>query len=129
MKTVKTDGAVIHYRDDGITHIIYDNTLLNLATVTSIFLENRRTSPWEVSPIFASGYTFTNLEKEASSFLSSEEVLKHCSGLAILSKTLGEKITANFFINFNKPSKPTKFFSTEEEAIKWLKQFETINKK
>lgn len=127
MKKVTTKGAQIHFRKDGIIHIHYDDDLLTLDDVKNVFNITRQNSPWDVAPIYLTGGTFTNQEKDARKFNGSDEVMKHCSAIAFLSKTAGEKILANFFIKFMKPSKPSKFFNTEEEAITWLKGFVQAN--
>ena len=129
MKIISVPGATIDYRNDGIIHITYEDKLLNLEEVSSIFKATRQNAIWEITPILATGGPFTNFEVDARAFIASEEVMKHCSAVAMVSKTLGEKILANFYIKFNNPSKPTKFFSNKEEALNWLKQFETVAKK
>lgn len=129
MKSITTKGAIIKYRDDGIIHVHYDDTLFTLEEIKNIFYTTREHSPWDIAPIYLSGGTFTNQDAEARAFSGSEEVMKHSSAIAFLSKTTAEKLLANFFIRFNKPSKPTKGFTNETEAIAWLKQFETIAKK
>lgn len=129
MKTKKTTGATVHYRDDKIVHIVYDNKLFSKAEVESIFNFIREHNPWEVAPILATGSTFTNFEGDAMKFLTSEVVLQYCSAVAMVSKTLGEKIAANFYLNLSRPLRPTKVFTTEQDAITWLKQYETVLKK
>lgn len=39
---------------------------------------------------------------------------------AIVTNSIANKLVGNFFIQFNKPNTPTKLFSDEESAIKWL---------
>jgi hypothetical protein len=39
---------------------------------------------------------------------------------ALLVGSLAKKLMANFYIQFNKPSAPTRMFNTEEGAVKWL---------
>ncbi len=129
MKKISTKGAQIHFRPDGIIHVHYDDELLDLETVKNVFFVTRENSPWDIAPIYITGGTFTNQEKEARKFSGSEDVMRHCSAIAFLSKAAGEKLLANFFIKFMKPSKPTKFFNTEEEAINWLKGFVVTDNK
>lgn len=128
MKHFENEYATIIIRDDGILQIIYEDKLLSKEEVSYVFKAQRQHSPWEISPILAMGKSFSNLDNDARQYLSSEEVMKHCSALAIIAKSLGEKIAANFFITFSKPARPTKFFSNEEDAIKWLLNFQTISK-
>lgn len=37
--------------------------------------------------------------------------------------SLNQKLLANFYIKINRPSRPTKFFKNEEDALTWLSQF------
>lgn len=39
---------------------------------------------------------------------------------AIVTNSIANKLVGNFFIQFNKPNTPTKLFSDEESAMKWL---------
>ena len=41
---------------------------------------------------------------------------------AALINSLAIRIITNFYINFNKPSVPTRMFTSMDEAIKWLKE-------
>ena len=128
-KNVTVKGATITYMKENIIHVNYDDDLLDLDTVRSIFYASRENSPWDIAPVYITGGTFTNQDTEARKFSASDEVMKHCSAIAFLSKTMGEKLLANFFIKFMKPSKPTRFFSTHDECINWLIQYESTPKK
>jgi len=128
LEIVKTEYATITFRDDGIIHVHYEDMLLSLEQVKSVFYTTRKHAPWIQAPVFLSGGTFSNQDADARAFSGSEEVLKHCSAIAFLSKTISEKLLASFFIKFMKPTKPTKFFSSENDAITWLKGFETVLK-
>ena len=128
MSTIKIKGAKITYRDDNIIHVHYEDKLFNLEEVKFIFETTRQNSPWVIAPVYITGNSFTNQEPEAKEYSGSSAVMNHCSAIAFLSKTIGEKMMANFFIKFIKPSKPTKFFSNEDDAINWLKQFKTVLK-
>ena len=38
-------------------------------------------------------------------------------------KNVAQKLMGNAYITFNKPITPTKIFTNEDEAVKWLKTF------
>lgn len=124
----QTDQIIIKYREDGIIHLHYKDGILNLSDSTIIFKLIRENCPWEVSPILASGNTFSALDKESRVFWGSPEVTKHCSAIAMITNTLAMKLLANFYIKMSKPSVPTTFLSSEEECVRWLKNFPTVNK-
>ena len=60
---------------------------------------------------------------EAREFWASEENSKFTLADAFVMKSLPMKLIGNFYLNFNKPSKPTRIFSNRKEAISWLKSF------
>lgn len=122
-KIIKTPYAQISYRKDGIIHIHYSDHFFNLNDTKALFNTIRENSPWDISPIYLSGGSFMNQDSESKKFNGSEEVIKHCSAIAMLVDSLGQKILANFFIKTIRPNTPTRFFTDEESAIKWLKEF------
>jgi hypothetical protein len=42
---------------------------------------------------------------------------------AYVTHSLPQKLVGNFFLQFNKPGRPTRMFLKVEEAIEWLKTF------
>ena len=42
---------------------------------------------------------------------------------AFVIKSMAQRILANFYIKIHKPERPTKFFSSKDDAILWLKQY------
>ena len=42
---------------------------------------------------------------------------------AYVFSSLPHRLLANSYLKINKPTIPTKFFSKEEDAVKWLKSF------
>jgi hypothetical protein len=126
MESFRTEGATVNIRPDGILHIHYDDVFLKIEDTKRIFGFVRRNCPWEKSPVYLTGGSFTSQDPASRKFNGSEEVTKHCSAIAMLSTSMAQKILANFFMRIIKPAVPTKSFSTEEEAIEWLKNFETV---
>ncbi len=64
--------------------------------------------------------TFT---KDARELVSSFEYGQKRKAIAILIDNLSQRIVGNFFININKPSTPTKIFTSKKDALQWLKTF------
>lgn len=126
MKVIEVFGAIITYRDDGIIHIHYTSEYLNLEDTKQNVRTVRTESPWKISPILISGDPFSEHDNKAKKYLAGDEVMQHCSALAMVTTNMAQKISANFFIKLKKPTKPTQFFSSEKDALKWLKNFETI---
>lgn len=41
---------------------------------------------------------------------------------ALVVNSLAEKLIANFYIKFNRPSVPTRMFTNEKDALSWLRE-------
>ncbi|MBA2610589.1 MAG: hypothetical protein H0U95_01370 [Bacteroidetes bacterium] len=63
---------------------------------------------------------FAQFERSATDFSASDEGLRYTIADALVVKSLSHKILANFYLKFNKPAKPTKIFTNEVDAVKWL---------
>ena len=126
MKSIDLYGAKATYRDDNILHIHYKGEFLNLDETTKIINAIRKECPWKISPVFISADDFSEHDNEAQEYLAGEEVMSYCSAVAVLSSNVAQRIAINFFIKFKKPLKPTRFFTSEEDAFDWLNQFESI---
>ena len=61
-----------------------------------------------------------NITKEAREESAKPQYLEYLNAMAIVSDLLAYKIIGNFFIKFNKPAKPTRFFNNYNKAIEWL---------
>jgi len=65
-----------------------------------------------------------SLTKEARDNAIKIEDQSMLGATAVVVNTLPYKLIANFYLKFNKPKRPYKVFSKEEDAIKWLKSIE-----
>ena len=60
------------------------------------------------------------IDSKARSY-GAEQYRAHVAGQAILIGSKMSSYFANLFLKFSKPKVPTKLFTNEDEAIKWLK--------
>jgi hypothetical protein len=68
----------------------------------------------------------TSFNKEAMEFSAGEEGQRYTIGDALVVKSLTQRITANFYLLISRPSKPSKIFNSEKEAVKWLYSLESV---
>lgn len=61
-----------------------------------------------------------DLEPEVRAWASSPEGNKRTIADALLISSLPHKLMGNFYIRYNKPVKPTRIFSSRENALNWL---------
>ncbi|MDX2174696.1 MAG: hypothetical protein SFY56_16445 [Bacteroidota bacterium] len=60
---------------------------------------------------------------ECLNFISKNKNNPFSKADAFVLSSLSHKILANFYLKISPPERPTKFFSDEESALKWLSQF------
>jgi len=63
-----------------------------------------------------------SLSQEAREKVSASGLTEQIEADAIVVEHYQHHMTANFFIRYNKPSRPTQIFKTEAEARNWLKE-------
>ncbi|MDQ3048014.1 MAG: hypothetical protein M3R27_10730 [Bacteroidota bacterium] len=66
---------------------------------------------------------FININAEARAYGASEASNKYTKADAFVLNSEALKLIGNFYIRFNKPIRPTRIFSSDIEAVKWLKSF------
>lgn len=62
-------------------------------------------------------------DREARAYLASEEVATVQSAAALIVGSPISKLVGNFFIGLNKTKFPTRLFTNEKRAMKWLNTF------
>ncbi len=65
---------------------------------------------------------YTSVTKAARDFAASGEANVFTIADAYVLHSFHQKILGNFFMTFNKPKVPVKFFDDEKEAVQWLKK-------
>ncbi len=78
-------------------------------------------------PVVIDGNNVKSFNKEARTFLSSEDAVKGITISAMVSNSTFNKFLANFFIKIAviKLKVPTKLFSDKSDAIAWIRQFKS----
>lgn len=63
------------------------------------------------------------IERDARLYFAGEETARVESAAALLINSPVARAIGNFFMGLNKPIVPTRLFTSEEEALAWLKGF------
>lgn len=63
------------------------------------------------------------LDSEGRAYLGGKQMDDICAAVGLLVGSPLSKFMGNFFIAINKPVFPVKLFTSESEAIEWLKDF------
>jgi hypothetical protein len=126
MQKIITRSAEISLGNDGIVRKKFFNDIdidvedgrENLAAVTQL-------TGGKPYLVVSDGRVTVTVTPEAREFAASEEASKNRIAEAILVNSVATRLTANFYIRFNKPRTPTRIFTDEQKAIEWLRKFQT----
>lgn len=123
---MKTDlgNCTLELLDQGsvVLHIKSEETLLP-EDVYKIFHTIHTDYPTARTLIVTAGKRAT-LSPEARVVVSGEDITEQIVADAIIIKEFSHQMSSNFFVRFNRPSRPTKLFRNIEDAKKWLKKFD-----
>lgn len=74
----------------------------------------------EASPLLVDLREIGAISREARDHFSMKGRKGYATAIALLIKSPVSKVIGNFFLGLNKPEAPTKLFTKEEDAKKWL---------
>jgi hypothetical protein len=74
-------------------------------------------------PLLSNIKAIKNSTKAARDYMASEEGCKGVIAAAVLIDSPIGSMIGNFFISISRPIRPTKVFTDESEAIKWLSKY------
>jgi hypothetical protein len=124
MSTIELKLALVHLRDDGILHIhIKESAHIAMQEALEILKAMRVIGNGRKYPVLIDAGEFANIDPEVRVFSASDEGNLYTMADAIAYHTLPQKLTANFYVAFNKPVVPTRAFSEMTEAVTWLLTF------
>ena len=88
-----------------------------IAAATSVYAPGRR------ALFLVDARRAGRMTQEARQYLASDEATKNILAMAILVGSPVSRIVGNFFLMINKPRVPANLFSSEKDALSWLKGF------
>lgn len=117
-------GVQIQQPSACVLVIRYDDELVvNLEMAKHITLEVARFfGETELGVVHSAG-SLTTIEPEVRDYLAGNSRYSRKIAEAFVVKNLGQRILANFYLRISRPACPTEVFTTEEEAVKWVKMY------
>lgn len=67
----------------------------------------------------SANFTDTN---ESRKYFAEQTAARQFAAVAIVTKSLAQRLIVNFYINVNRPNVPTRMFGDKDEAMKWLRK-------
>ena len=123
-QTVVFSHSRVTKRKDGIVEVLLgDDVCYEICDLKEINKASGELCSYKKHPFLFLAGQFTSISNEARTWGATEEATQLSKAEAYVLKSLAQKIIANFYLSFNKPPVPTKFFSSKMEAEKWLTGF------
>jgi hypothetical protein len=121
--TIVTNSARIWLGNDGIVHIInspgykvkLEDAKQNVHAAKK-FGDKKR-------PLYVDITRIESVSKDAREYYASIEAAKRISVCAMVVGSPISKVVGNFFLGLNKPHYPVRLFTSEEEALDWLRNY------
>lgn len=114
----------MYLRSDGIMYIrITDEKEETLESVKEMVEIMGKMVNYKPVPLLGHHLEFSLPGKENREYWASKESCPYSKADAFIIQTTAMKLISNFYMKFNKPARPTRMFTNEEEAIEWLKTF------
>lgn len=115
-------GYYIFRRKDGIIQIQFEkgfegelDDAKRMVNHFALLSEGRKV---KILCLYAENNLFS---KEVREFIAGPEVNEIVMADALVIKGMAQKIVGNFYLQVNKPSRPTRLFTDKAEALLWLK--------
>lgn len=123
--TVDLGKTTITFEEDQIAHLhLKENQVVELDELKSIFEAISKAAAGKKFRLLVTAEDNASLSPEARQYASSAESSEVIVADAVVVQNYSHEMTANFFIRFNKPNRPTKLFKDKAAAHEWLKSFE-----
>lgn len=110
--------------EDGIVRIIWvpgaEVTLEDAQETMATYL---KINQGRKRPLFVDTKTMKSLAREARHYYASEEAARVASAVAVIVGTPVSRVLGNFYLGLSNPHLPTRLFSSEEDALEWLKEY------
>jgi hypothetical protein len=74
-------------------------------------------------PLFVDTKAMKSMSRETRKYYAGEEAAKVASAAAIIVGTPASRVLGNFYLGLSNPHLPSRLFSSEEEALEWLKGY------
>ncbi len=124
MKTLLFDNDEITFEVlDGILVSAWKSKFIDITLIRKVKKYHLEIMDGKSYPMLADIKSVRDTTKEARDFLASKEGCAGLIAIAIMINSPISKMIANFFILASRPVIPTKMFTDETEAKKWLLNF------
>jgi hypothetical protein len=128
-KIIEIKGARLSMEEDGILRMNVDyRNAITIKDIKDLHAATIKISGGSKTAVLVKRTDFTGykgISRDARAYAAGEEGMKVFKAVAILIANSVMRMSANFFIKLNRPPFPIRMFTSENEALVWLRGFLT----
>lgn len=122
MQKINLNKISISLLKEGLLYIhLKSNTTITLTDCLQAVSAMGKITKGKKLPVLIDAGDFCSINNESRVYAASKAANIFTVADAIAVYDSGQQLIANFYLNNNKPTVPTKIFSNKKEAIDWLK--------
>jgi hypothetical protein len=123
-EAITTRVSKVWLGEDGIARVIHvANAEVTLEAAKETMAAYLKIYDGKRRPLFVDTKTMKSLAREARHYYAGEEAAKVASAVAIIVGTPVSRVLGNFYIGLSNPHLPSRLFTSEAEALAWLKGY------
>ena len=123
-QVIHTESSIIWLDNEGIIHKVFlENALERLSEALESIEIIRNFCREKKRPLLVDFSKAKSVDPDARALYASDEIAHIISAVAGVTHSKISQVIGNFFIGFNRPTTPNRLFTTEQDAIAWLKDY------
>jgi len=125
LKEIDSKEANIQLKSNGIVYVLFkDDCVLDIELQFRLLDSYNEITAGRLTPFVFLAAENVTITSEARDNATTIESISPLGASAAVVNNLAYKLIANFYMRLNKPKRPFKTFSSEEEAVDWLLSIE-----
>ncbi len=121
---ILTRTSELWVREDGITQVVdLPNFIKTVEDAKETMAATAQLNLGKPVPVLVDIRAGLGADRETRAYYASKEILATTRALALLVESRLTRLMANLFISINRPAVPTRLFTSEDEAVAWLKTY------
>ncbi len=129
MEHIDFPHSIISYQSP-VVHIVFkENAKVDASEAREMIKAAEGLSGKKPYMIFSDIRNHVEISPEARKISAAKEEAPYLVANAVLTDSIALKLTANLFVNINKPHFPVRLFTDRSKAMRWLMSFEQKNNK
>lgn len=123
MKRLHEDRVDLEFIDHVLVARYKAGPTINLAMAREILKQRLEFTDFKEVPVLVIDAGAVTMDKSARDFLSSPAGTQGIKASAIISTSMVNSMLVNFILRISKPNMPVRMFTSQPEAIAWLKTY------